>query len=201
MNSPARHKPKAPARRGRIIILSGPSGSGKTTLHKGLLKRAGAGRRLVRSVSATTRPQRPGEKNGRDYFFLSPAEFNRRRGQGYFLESKRVFGQWYGTPRASVERLLASGTHVVLCIDVQGARSVRRRYPDALGIFITVPSFAELKRRLRARGTETNRSTTRRLAIARKELREARYYQHIVVNDDLTTALKQLQSIICSEAS
>jgi len=181
------------------VILSGPSGSGKTTLHEKLLRTKRLKTRLVKTISATTRPRRTGERHGRDYLFLTPRQFAYRRRTGYFLEKQKVFGHWYGTPRHAVEKLLKAGKNVLLCIDVKGARVVRRAYPDVLGIFVKTPSLAVLKKRLRRRGTDTQATVARRLSIARTELRDARYYQYVVVNNTLTKALQRLESIVYRE--
>ena len=127
--------------KGRIVIISGPSGSGKTTLHKRLLESPVLKGKVVKSISATTRPKRPGEKNGRDYVFLTPKMFEHKISQGHFLEWQKVFGNYYGTPRRQAEALLNKGMNVLLCIDVKGARVVCREFPQALKIFIKTPSM------------------------------------------------------------
>ena len=128
-------------RKGKIIIISGPSGSGKTTLHKKLLLSRRLKRKLVKSVSVTTRPKRPLEKHGRDYLFISKKDFFKKRRAGYFLESKKVFDRYYGTPRKAVDKILKKGKNVLLCIDVKGAKTVFIKRPKAVKIFIKAPSI------------------------------------------------------------
>lgn len=183
-------------RAAKIVVISGPSGAGKTTLVRRAM--AQSSRPLVLSVSATTRPARPGEVDGRDYHFLSPEEFQRRQSQGEFLESCEVFGGgvWYGTLLAEVTPRLKAGKWVVLEIDVAGARSVRRRFPDALTIFVRPPSLAELESRLRKRGTESDDAIRKRLEAARRELEGAGEYRHQVVNDELARAVEEIREIL-----
>ena len=189
----------AKALQGRIVIISGPSGSGKTTLHKALLACGRLKGRLVKSISATTRSSRPGEKNGRDYLFLTREIFESRIKKGYFLEWEKVFDHYYGTPKRQVLNLLKKGTHVLLCIDVKGAKTVWKEFPGALKIFIKTPSIKVLESRLKSRNSENYQSLSLRLKVAKKELQEARHYDYIVVNSDLDKALRQLQDIVCQE--
>jgi guanylate kinase len=182
--------------KGKIVVLSGPSGSGKTTLHKLLLSTKRFKNRLVRSVSITTRAKRKGEKGGRDYIFVSPKMFFYKRRFGHFLESEKVFDQYYGTPNKSVQDLLNSGKHVLLCIDVKGAIFVKKRYPDSVLIFIMPPSMDDLQRRLQSRGTEPQTDLQHRLDIAQKEIMLARHYDHIIINDDLQKAYRQLADLV-----
>ncbi len=186
-------------RKGRIVIISGPSGSGKTTLHKRLLLSRRFRGKLVKSISATTRPRRPGERHGRDYLFFSKDVFLAKKTKKYFLEWQRVFGRYYGTPHDRAEELLKAGKNVLLCIDVKGARVVRRWYPDAISIFINAPSIAVLKNRLRKRASESMADLRLRLSVAKREIKEARQYTYVVVNDDLKKALKKLEHILQSE--
>lgn len=181
------------------MILSGPSGSGKTTLYQRLLKDPRFKGRLVKSISATTRPRRPGERTGRDYLFLRPETFRAQRQSGQFLESQKVFRYYYGTPRQRVAALLSSGRNVLLCIDVKGAKAVWRQYPDALKIFIKTPRLEDIKKRLQGRGTETAKDLSIRLKIAHQELKEAKHYDYVVVNDVLEQALQELVRILCLE--
>jgi guanylate kinase len=164
---------------------------------KGLLERCPG---LAMSVSATTRPARAGEHDGVDYYFLSAAEFERRRATGEFLECYEVFGRgyWYGTLASEVAPSLAAGKSIVLEIDVQGAMAVLQRYPDALTIFVHSSSLEELERRLRGRGTETEDAIRRRLEVARRELAAADRYRHQVVNDDVDRAVQEICDIIRS---
>ena len=183
---------------GKLVVISGPSGAGKTTLLKRLY--ASSPVSLITSVSATTRAPRPGEVDGIDYHFLSKDEFARRRERGDFLECFEVYqrGDWYGTLRSEVAPRLAAGKWVVLEIDVQGTLAVLEQYPDAVTIFVRPSSLAELERRLRDRGTESEAALERRLEVARRELASVDRYRYQVVNDDVELALKQLRDILSS---
>jgi len=185
-------------KRGLLIVISAPSGAGKTTLTRMLVKRR---KNLVFSISATTRPPRPGEKDGREYYFVSDAAFRAMRNRGDLVEWARVHDHWYGTPRRPLERNLAQGKDVVLDIDVQGALAVKRRYPEALLIFVRTPRFSDLEKRLRHRSSETAAAIRRRLQTARRELRSAYRYDYQVINDRLPRALKQLETILNNESS
>ncbi len=178
------------------LILSSPSGGGKTTIARMLL-----GRRqdVGYSVSCTTRAARPGEQEGKDYFFLSKDEFERRRALDEFAESAVVHGNLYGTLRAEVTRVLASGRHVIMDIDVQGARQFARAFPESVLVFLLPPSTDVLIDRLRARQTEDHRKLLVRLRSAREELREVGGYQYVVVNDNLERAYVQVASIVDAE--
>jgi guanylate kinase len=182
-------------RAGRIVVISGPSGAGKSTLLKRIFQRFP---RLVSSVSATTRPARPGEQDGVDYLFLTPAEFERRRAAGEFLECFEVFGRgyWYGTLISQVTPSLEAGKWVILEIDVQGTKAVLEHYPNALTIFVRPESPDELERRLRNRGTESEAAIERRLEVARRELTFADQYNYQVLNDDLDRAVEQISDIL-----
>ncbi len=184
------------AARARLVVVSGPSGAGKTTVLRRLLECAPVP--LVASVSATTRPPRPGEQDGVDYHFLSPREFERRRRAGEFLECFEVFGKghWYGTPASEVLPRLEAGQWVVLEIDVKGARAVTEQFADAITIFISPGSPEELERRLRGRATESEHALRRRLHQARRELAAAGRYQHVIVNDDIDRAVEQICAIL-----
>jgi guanylate kinase len=179
---------------GPLIILSGPSGSGKTTIVERL--RAMPELRLRQSISATTRPQREGEIDREQYFFLSAEEFEKRRQAGEFLEWAEVHGHRYGTPRAAVEALRRQGYAVILVIDVQGAAQVRPKCPDATSIFLTVSRLDTLEHRLRERHTEDEASLRRRLDNARTELTRASEFTHQVLNDDLERAVSDVRTII-----
>jgi len=178
-------------------VLSSPSGGGKSTIARHLLE---AREDVTYSVSATTRPMRPGEENGRHYFFLDRAEFERRVQAGEFVEWAEYGGNLYGTLNAEIERGLASGRHVVLDIEVAGSRQVRARFPDAVQVFVLPPSAAVLAQRLRARNTEDPTVVAKRLAIASAELGAAREYQYVVVNDDVVDAVSQVAAILDVEA-
>jgi guanylate kinase len=179
--------------RGAIIVISGPSGSGKTTLVQRALA---ADPELVRSVSATTRSPRPGEVNGRNYWFLAREEFERRIAAGGFAEWAESFGNLYGTPAGPMRDALAAGRVLLLEIDVQGARQIRKAFPGAVFIFIKTPTFEVLAERLRARQTETPEQFEIRLARARQELAAADEYDHVVVNDRLDDAAGMLIDLI-----
>lgn len=183
-------------KKGLLFILSGPSGSGKTTLSEKLLNSNKFHGRLVRSVSATTRSPRRGEKNGKDYFFISEKMFRYKIRAGHFLEWEKNFNDFYGTPRMFVRKNLLSGKSVLLCIDVKGARTVVSHDPDACRIFVQPPSLAVLSCRLKARKTETEQAFDRRLKTATAELAEAKNYDFVVVNDDLQTAYRELEAFV-----
>ena len=179
----------------RVVVLSAPSGGGKTTIARALVERR---RDVGYSVSATTRQPRPGERDGAAYHFLSRAEFERRMRAGELLEWAEYAGELYGTLKAEVERELAAGRHVVLAIDVEGAREVRRAYPPprSVSVFILPPSVPVLVARLKGRKTETGDALARRVERAGDELRQARLYDHLVVNDDLDRAVAEVGRII-----
>jgi guanylate kinase len=179
-------------RPGRVVVISGPSGSGKSTLVRRLLARPDL--RLTVSVSATTRAPRPGEVHGRDYLFVTPEEFQGFRDE--LLESAVVHDHHYGTPAGPVRRSVDQGLCVALVIDVQGGFQVRRKVPEALLVFIQIPSLEVLEARLRARGTDTPERIEKRLATARRELELASQYDVQVVNDDLDRAVEQLAAIL-----
>lgn len=184
---------------GRIIIVSGPSGSGKTTLHKKLLASRKLKGKVVKSVSVTTRPRRPGERAGRDYIFLTPKPFLAKQAAGQFLESQKVFDYYYGTPARNVEQLLRKGKCVLLCIDVKGAREVWQKYPAALKVFIKTPTLKVLGDRLKKRGTERLKDLALRLKTARQELAQAPYYDYVIVNDELKKAYRKLENWLCNQ--
>jgi guanylate kinase len=178
------------------FILSSPSGGGKTTIARLLLERRTD---VGYSVSCTTRARRPGEVDGKDYFFLSKEEFEAREARNEFAESAEVHGNFYGTLRAEVERVLSSGKHVIMDIDVQGARQFAHAFPESVLVFLLPPSTDVLISRLRARQTEDDAKLLVRLRSAREELREVGAYQYVVVNDNLEHAYTQVTSILDAE--
>jgi guanylate kinase len=180
----------------QIVVLSGPAGSGKTTVVQRLLRESPVP--LVMSVSATTRSPRKGEVDGRDYYFIPPEEFERRRHRGEFLECAEVHksGRWYGTLLSELDRARDSGAWSLLEVDVEGALNVMQKFPDALTIFLSTPSFEEYEQRLRARGTESEEEIQRRLQTARNEVQSAVRYRYRVVNDDLDRAVREICGII-----
>jgi len=178
------------------IILSAPSGGGKTTIAKELLRRRTD---LGYSVSCTTRSPRVGEVEGRDYYFLSLAEFERRRDAGEFAESAEVHGNMYGTLRSEIERVLGSGRHVVMDIDVQGAQQFTRVFPQSVTIFVLPPSAEVLLERLRRRRTESKEQLAKRLQSALQELQAVELYEYVVTNDDLAKAVQRVSAIVDAE--
>ncbi len=178
------------------VVLSAPSGGGKTTIARALLRRRPD---LGYSVSCTTRSPRPGEEHGRDYYFLSRAEFLRRREQGEFAESAEVHGNLYGTLKAEIRRVLSLGQHVVMDIDVQGAVQLVRAFPETVTIFVLPPSGDVLLERLRARNTESTPELAARLQSALQELQSVDEYMYVIVNDDLEQAVQRVGSIIDAE--
>jgi guanylate kinase len=186
-------------KKGKIFVISGPSGSGKTTLHDMLLKDKDVKRDLKVTISATTRMPRKGEKHGRDYFFLSEKMFLYKIRTGQFLEYAKVFNNLYGTLNSQVEEIWQQGKHVLLSIDVQGCRQICQKHPDAVTIFIKTPSFKVLKERLDRRNTDDAESIALRLKIARQEIKDAKNYKYIIINEDLQKAYLELKSIILDQ--
>ena len=183
------------APRGSLFIVSSPSGGGKTTLIRRLLARP-PGEPLRFSVSHTTRPQRDGEVDGREYHFVSAAEFEKMARRGEFLEHNEVHGNFYGTAKSEVLPRLAAGEDVILDIDVQGARDVVEAVPDAVSIFIIPASPDELERRLRNRGLDGEDAIRKRLINAAKEVAQAETFQYVIVNEDLERAGLELESVV-----
>ena len=181
-------------KRGVLFVFSGPSGVGKGTLKAKLFEEFAD--RIAYSVSATTRGPREGEVDGKDYFFISRQEFERRVKNNEFLEHAEFAGNCYGTPRAYVEKLLDSGMNVVLEIDVQGALQVMKSMPECVSVFILPPSFEELEHRLRGRGTETEEKVRERLETAERELPYAPQYDYQIVNGgDIEAAYQSLREV------
>ena len=182
--------------RGLLFVVSAPSGTGKTTLVERLVLVVPG---LAKSRSYTSRPQRPGEVDGVDYNFISRPAFEAMAREDTFLEWADVFGDLYGTGREDTEVRLASGTDLVLVIDVQGARQVRARLADSVGIFVLPPSQAVLEERLRGRCQDAEPAIARRLATARSEVSAARSYDYVVVNDDLDRCVAEMAGIVTAE--
>jgi len=181
---------------GTLMVLSGSSGAGKNSVLRELIKIHPG---LVYSISATTRPPRPGEVDGKDYFFLSEDEFQAKLAADAFLETAEVYGHWYGTPRAFIEGMLRERRDVALDIDVKGAMAIRAKMPEAVLVFLVPPNFAVLRERLENRQTETAGEIERRLAQVEVELNSIVSYDYVVVNRDLKTASEQIRSILQAE--
>lgn len=181
---------------GKLVIISGPSGVGKTTVLKRLFSECKLP--LRPSISATTRQKRPGEVAGVSYYYLSDEEFQSKRENGEFLECVEVFGHghWYGTLREPVSTGLSEGKWIVLEIDVEGAARALKHYADAITIFIHPGSIEELEKRLRGRGTETESALNRRLDVARRELKAAESYQHIVTNKSVDQTVNDICQLL-----
>jgi guanylate kinase len=184
-----------PGRSGVLLVLAGPSGVGKGTVAARLRDRDP---RLWLSISATTRPARPGEVEGRAYLFMDHATFEKWQEQGDFVESASVFGHLYGTPRRPLEAHLAAGDDVLLEIDVQGAMAVRAAFPDAVLVFLLPPSREAQRARLLGRGSDDPDTVERRLAGAEAEEALAGHFDHVVVNDDLEAAVDEVAAILDS---
>jgi guanylate kinase len=184
--------------KGKLIVLTGPSGVGKGTLVQSLLRRHPE---LCFSVSMTTRSPRPGEVEGKHYYFTNRPEFERMVTEGELLEWAEFAGNYYGTPRRSVERQIDEGKWVLLEIELEGARQIHQTFPDALRIFILPPSLVELEQRLRDRGQDSEDAIQRRLHRAQVEINAANEFDVQVVNDDLETALHQIEAALFSLAA
>jgi guanylate kinase len=180
----------------RVVVLSGPSGSGKTTIVERLIRESSI--KLMKCISATTRPKRVGEIDGDSYYFLPAETFAARKTAGEFLETAEVFGAgyWYGTLKSELHRAQAAGGWAFLEIDVQGALRVMDEYPDAVTIFLEPPSIAVCEQRLRQRGTDSEETIQRRLRKVEDELQLAHRYRHRVVNDDLHDAVQEIHAIL-----
>lgn len=199
LNEPAKERSPvmaAPIGRGMLIVVSSPSGGGKGTLIDRVLKTVPG---ISYSVSYTTRAPRATEQNGREYFFVDQPAFQAMIERGDFLEWANVYGHLYGTSSSQVERERAEGRDIVLEIDVQGADSIRRKIPEAVSVFILPPSFELLRQRLLARGTDLPADLERRLRGAAAEVEQYRYFQYVILNDDINRASQQLASVIYAE--
>ena len=182
--------------KGKLLVLSGPSGVGKGTVLGELMKRRTD---MCFSVSATTRAPREGEVDGVSYFFVSKDRFEEMIQNGELLEYAQFVSNFYGTPRAYVEQQLERGMNVILDIEVQGARNIVNMIPDAVSVYMIPPSYEELERRLRGRGTETEEQIQGRLQTAIEEAKQADFYRYIVVNNDLEMAVNELDAIMTAE--
>ncbi len=185
-------------RKGILVVVSGFSGSGKGTLMKALVEKY---HQYALSISATTRQPRPGEENGREYFFVTREAFQKMAEENALIEYAQYVENYYGTPREYVEKQLASGRDVILEIEIQGALRIKEQYPDALLLFITPPSAEELKRRLTNRGTESAEVIEARLKRAAEEAEGVEAYDYIVVNDDLEACTERLHQLIEAQHS
>jgi len=182
---------------GKMVVISGPSGAGKSTICRRLLE----DERVQFSISATTREMRPGEVDGRDYYFLTPDEFRQRVEKGEFLEYANVHGNMYGTLRGPIQEVLDAGRIYLLEIDVQGALQLKAQGIPGLHVFIAPPDFEELRRRLTDRNTETPEVLERRLNKAEDEWRDRVHYDHIIVNDQLERAVREVSELIGLEGA
>ncbi len=192
---------KAKDTQGLVVVISGPSGVGKTTLARKLLDDPVIGRRLVKSISFTTRPRRTGERTGRDYFFITEADFKEKLKAKKILEWTKYLGYYYATSKEFVDKHLKRGRSLVLCLDFKGARKIKRFYPrQSITIFVAPPSIDELRKRITARCLKTSREEIeRRLQAAAEELQNASAYDYRVLNNDIATAVRRLITIIGNE--
>jgi guanylate kinase len=180
-------------RRGRLIVISAPSGAGKTSIAQAILAQ-NKGMRF--SISATTRPRRATETEGKDYYFLTKYEFQGRVAAGEFAEWEEIYGEYYGTLRSEIDRAIAAGESLVLDVDVKGGLSIKKLYPDALLIFVRPPGVEELFERLRNRHTENSTTLTRRMERVPMELAMGAKFDRQVINDVLERAIEEVQEIV-----
>ena len=178
---------------GSLFVVAAPSGAGKSTLVNALLKQEPG---IKLSISTTTRPPRPGEQHGREYYFTSADDFQQRADQGEFLEWAEVHGNFYGTSRLIVEQEMQKGTDILLEIDWQGARQVKDLFPKAASLFILPPSIAALEERLHKRGTDEPHIITRRLLAAGGEIAHAPEFDYVIINEEFNVALSEIQAIV-----
>ncbi|MFT7687127.1 MAG: guanylate kinase [Candidatus Azotimanducaceae bacterium] len=182
---------------GRLYVVAAPSGAGKTSLVKALTDR---NQHLWVSISHTTRKKRPHEENGVNYYFVSKSEFTEIQEAGGFVESAEVFGNAYGTSRKEVDRILSSGNHLILEIDWQGAAQIRQRLPEAASIYILPPSISALKKRLQNRGQDDDETIEKRMNEAISEMSHYEEFDHLIINEDFSLALEQIEEIILEGA-
>jgi guanylate kinase len=181
---------------GKIFVISAPSGGGKSSLISRVLKRDAG---LTLATSHTSRPPRKGERNGREYHFVSHADFLTMRGRGQFVEWVRLHGNLYGTSRKELDSLLKEGRDILLDVDIRGAASVTDIYPDAVSVFILPPSLEVLEERLRQRGSEEEEQVQTRLRAAKREVKAARRYRYCIVNESLDKAAAELEAVVVAE--
>ncbi|EDL56835.1 guanylate kinase [Gimesia maris] len=179
-----------------IVVLSGPTASGKTTIVNRLMQETPV--KLIKAISATTRPRRKGEVDGKDYYFLTTEEFEKRQENNEFLECEQVhgLGYWYGTLKSEVDRAAKQGGWPFLEIDVQGTLKLKKQFPQTITLFVRTSSDEEYEKRIRNRGTESEEVIEKRLATIRKELEQAQYYSHVIINDDLERAVTEIGTIL-----
>lgn len=180
-----------------IIILSGPSGAGKTTLLNKVFRKKNIRNKFVRAISYTTRPIRPKEKNGRDYFFVSKPKFLRLKEKGFFLESQRVLDNYYGTAKYFYDEAAKKNKNLILCIDVKGGLYLKKRKKEGkiITLFIAAPSELDLFKRLKKR-TEAMETIQKRIALAKKEMKVSKLYDSIIINKDLDKSIKELEEVL-----
>jgi len=181
---------------GLAVVISSPSGTGKTTICRKLLEKHDD---FQFSVSATTRPARQNERDGIDYFFMTENDFSRNKKAGNFIETAKYLNHWYGTPIKQLKETIAYGKVVLLDIDIQGGKSIKKIMPDAVAVFLMPPSMTELKRRLKKRLTETTEAQKKRIETAAEELKSWTEYDYITVNNNLNAAVEQISMIIKTE--
>jgi guanylate kinase len=177
----------------KFLVLSAPSGGGKTTIAKMLVKRH---HKMSISISATTRKKRPQEENGKDYFFLSEKEFRENVDNDNFVEYEEVHGDFYGTLKNRVTELVDQGKTVIFDIDVKGAITIKKKYPESILLFIKPPSMAELKSRLKKRKSETDEAINKRLGRIEYEYEQAKHFDHVIINDNLNHTIEQIEKLI-----
>lgn len=184
------------AEKGRLFVISGPSGAGKSTV---ISKALDGLTNICFSVSVTTREPRKGEIDGKDYFFIDKEKFHRMVENDELLEHASYVDNCYGTPRSYVENMLSNGTSVILDIEVQGAKQVKEKMPEAIMVFVIPPSLVELENRLRNRKTDSEERIRARLERAREEYSEANFYDYIIINNDVSVAAEEFKSVVISE--